>query len=708
MDIEGTPDPATALDLPAGRVESVVSDRRPDADLDSHELVEVIAHCNSIIAAATHRMIVAASLVHQIMEEDYNTRVAQSMSGQSDTVEEFATAVVQRRTGADPLEEFGPTGFELATTDIGAVLTRTPAEARELIIAGDRARYRLEFTGGALATGRIDYRRYQIAVKRTERCTPEKMHDIDVHLAAEIENRPPMSITRFTTLVDTIITEHDRVSVREQRRRAQADRDVTIGPDRFHPGQSSLRGKLPTTDAAELKARLDAMATSVHREDPRTAPQRRHDSFLALSRGDDHLTCLCDACTITDTDTDTPINDADATIGDVADDAGHHTERDAQPTPESDTTESDTTDQAASQHDAADEVDIDADLAPNPHHSAEHHADSVEPSADDTRTTADEASADEASADKASGDDASAGELTGTDESGDAARPVPPADSALPESPPTPAPEPASPAVHPPRPITPVQPTFHIVVNLSTLLNLDDHPAFCDGQGIIDADTARDLLAEATRHYVDPRLWNAAADHTNTYGTGNGNGNGNGHDCDDPHHHDDDPAGPVHTPPDAAHWSLAEAEKAAAAALNYTPSKKLQSLVRAGELCCTFPGCNAPVWLADLDHTTPFNHNNPHAGGPTTARNLKPLCRFHHRMKTFSDWRDYQDPYGRAYFLAPNGHMFLGNAFNGRDLFGRHTPKQPDDHPARVRLEHLRTAEVRRQQRHDDKNPPPF
>ncbi|EON30310.1 hypothetical protein GTC6_23259, partial [Gordonia terrae C-6] len=100
--------------------------------------------------------------------------------------------------------------------------------------------------------------------------------------------------------------------------------------------------------------------------------------------------------------------------------------------------------------------------------------------------------------------------------------------------------------------------TFHIVVNLSTLIGLDDDPAFLDRHGIIDADTARQLLAEARRTYIQPA-----------------------------------PAQPDAAPEPDADPSTTK----------YAPSRKLQALVRAGELCCTFPGCNAPVWQIDLDHT---------------------------------------------------------------------------------------------------------
>ena len=210
------------------------------------------------------------------------------------------------------------------------------------------------------------------------------------------------------------------------------------------------------------------------------------------------------------------------------------------------------------------------------------------------------------------------------------------------------------------------RPTFHIVANETTLQGRDNDPGMLDGYGLIEADVMRALFADATHTYVT---------------TG------------------------VRTEP-------AEADAAAAAAASrYVPSRKLQALVRAGELCCTFPGCNQPVWTVDLDHTHPFDHRNPDSGGKTAQRNLKPLCRFHHRIKTFGAWRDSQDEYLAIWFEAPTGHVYLGNPFTGRDLFAS-LKTQPPDHPARRRLDDERATRTdthrQRQDEWDRNNPPPF
>lgn len=76
----------------------------------------------------------------------------------------------------------------------------------------------------------------------------------------------------------------------------------------------------------------------------------------------------------------------------------------------------------------------------------------------------------------------------------------------------------------------------------------------------------------------------------------------------------------------------------------YRPSAALETFVRARDQYCTWPGCNNPAVTADLDHVTEYDHDDPAAGGQTTAVNLNGKCRFHHTLKTFTDFLDDQYP----------------------------------------------------------------
>lgn len=142
-----------------------------------------------------------------------------------------------------------------------------------------------------------------------------------------------------------------------------------------------------------------------------------------------------------------------------------------------------------------------------------------------------------------------------------------------------------------------------VVTDLPTALGLADEPGWVPGYGYIPADISRELLAEATtwqRFLLD--------DHGRITGIG---------------------------------------------ATTYRPSARLRDLVTARDLICTFPGCERCATTTDLDHRTNFNGTN------TTAANLHPLCRTHHRLKTHTGWTVTRDPQGIDHWHAPNGTEYL-------------------------------------------------
>ena len=90
-----------------------------------------------------------------------------------------------------------------------------------------------------------------------------------------------------------------------------------------------------------------------------------------------------------------------------------------------------------------------------------------------------------------------------------------------------------------------------------------------------------------------------------------------------------------------------------AAEPRYRPSAKLAEFVRCRDLTCRFPDCDRPAQACDIDHTVPY------PAGPTHPSNLKALCRFHHLLKTFHNWRDQQFPDGTVAWTAPTGHTYI-------------------------------------------------
>ncbi|HEX5142226.1 MAG TPA: DUF222 domain-containing protein, partial [Mycobacterium sp.] len=83
---------------------------------------------------------------------------------------------------------------------------------------------------------------------------------------------------------------------------------------------------------------------------------------------------------------------------------------------------------------------------------------------------------------------------------------------------------------------------------------------------------------------------------------------------------------------------------------HHDPSRPLADYVRCRDLTCRAPGCDVPAVVCDVDHTIPYDD-----GGQTHASNLKLLCRKHHLLKTFWDWRDEQLPDGTVIWTLPDG-----------------------------------------------------
>jgi Domain of unknown function (DUF222) len=186
----------------------------------------------------------------------------------------------------------------------------------------------------------------------------------------------------------------------------------------------------------------------------------------------------------------------------------------------------------------------------------------------------------------------------------------------------------------------------NITVPWSTLAGQSGAPGEAAGFGLLDADTARDLMAAAARD--QNTRWCLTVLHPD--------GTAAAHGC---------AAGPLRWRAGPQAVEVLRALKLtlrpvirgpcghAQAERRYRPGRVLQHLINTRNARCTAPGCGQPATRCDLDHTTAWHH-----GGPTCPCNLAPLCRHHHRCKQAEGWWLDQPEPGVLIWRTPSGRTY--------------------------------------------------
>jgi hypothetical protein len=180
---------------------------------------------------------------------------------------------------------------EAVTAEVAAALGISQGLATSYLYYSRVMRTRLPAVGALLLAGNINYRMFQTIVYRTDLITdPELIAAVDAELAAKAARWPAMTRGRLGAQVDRIVSHADRDAVR-RRRELEAGREFSIWDG--GNGLTEVFGRLITTDAQAVDARLDALAATVCDADPRTRDQRRADAMGALAIGAERLTCRC-------------------------------------------------------------------------------------------------------------------------------------------------------------------------------------------------------------------------------------------------------------------------------------------------------------------------------------------------------------------------------------------------------------------------------
>src|SRR3984893_9430474 len=196
---------------------------------------------------------------------------------------------------------------EAITAEVAAGLGGTQGLAASYLEYSRAMRLRLPRVGELLRAGDIDYRTFQTIVYRTDLIADaDVLAAVDAELAVKVARWPGITQGRLCGYVDRVVARADRDAVRGRRER-RGDREVSIWGDA--DGLTEIFGRLVTTDAHAVDARLDAIAATVCADDPRTRNQCRADALGAMAVGADRLSCRCGqpCCPAPDTPTPSPV-----------------------------------------------------------------------------------------------------------------------------------------------------------------------------------------------------------------------------------------------------------------------------------------------------------------------------------------------------------------------------------------------------------------
>ena len=152
------------------------------------------------------------------------------------------------------------------------------------------------------------------------------------------------------------------------------------------------------------------------------------------------------------------------------------------------------------------------------------------------------------------------------------------------------------------------KPTVNVVVNLETLLGLNDEPGWLNGYGPITADTARMMAADPTGTWC--RLITDQHGQLLDFGT-----------------------------------------------KTYRPPQNLVDFVIARDTVAAIPYNNNPAARLDLDHIEPWTGTED--GGQTSAENLAPLPRSVHIAKTVGFLSYQRNEDGTYTWTFPSGHTYV-------------------------------------------------
>jgi len=180
--------------------------------------------------------------------------------------------------------------FDAVAAEVSAAQNISRGRASTQIRYGRELRERLCAVAAVFAAGQIDYRMVSTIIARTSNVTTELIAGLDAALASEAPRWMKLSNPKLVDRIDMWVAKFDADGVRVP---PDVDKGRFVEVATTVPGMGGIWANIHATDAALFDQRLDALAATVCKEDPRTTAQRRADAVGALAAGADRLMCQC-------------------------------------------------------------------------------------------------------------------------------------------------------------------------------------------------------------------------------------------------------------------------------------------------------------------------------------------------------------------------------------------------------------------------------
>jgi hypothetical protein len=180
--------------------------------------------------------------------------------------------------------------FEAVALEVAAAQNISRGRAGAQIRQARELRERLPKVAAVFGGGGVDHRMVMTIINRTSNVADESIAELDAALARVIQRWMKLSGPKLAERIDQWIARVDPDGVRVP---PSVDEGRYVEVGETSPGMGGISANVHAADAAAFDQRLDALAATVCKDDPRTAMQRRSDAVGAMAAGADKLLCTC-------------------------------------------------------------------------------------------------------------------------------------------------------------------------------------------------------------------------------------------------------------------------------------------------------------------------------------------------------------------------------------------------------------------------------